>query len=61
MKDSVTYTPEEQRFVKSLRPEIQKIIHETKKEYPGWTAVPDPNAKLMGYSWVREKKNSAQG
>lgn len=56
MKDNVTYTPEEQRFIKSLRPEIQKIIHETKKEYPGWTAVPDSNAKLMGYSWVRTEK-----
>ena len=56
MKDNVTYTVEEHRFVKSLRPQTQKIIYETKKEYPGWTAVPDPNAKLMGYSWVRTEK-----
>jgi hypothetical protein len=56
MGDNVSYTPEEQRFVKSLPPEIQKIIHETKTDYPGWTAVRDANAKLMGYSWTRTEK-----
>jgi hypothetical protein len=56
MNDNVTYTPEEQRLIRSLPAEIQKIIHDTKKDYPGWTAVPDSNAKLMGYSWILSEK-----
>jgi len=55
MKDNVTDTPEEPKFIKTLPPERQKTIHEMKKDYPGWIAVPDSNAKLTGYAWMKKE------
>jgi len=43
----------EEEFIQTLAPEDQKVIAETKKDYPGWMVVPEPNAKLTGYAWVR--------